>query len=67
MNTLVTNDVDSIRPSHALYSPICRDDGTIVDDIIVYHLPGPERTHYLLVVNAANIEKDWQLAELGAP
>ena len=64
VNTLVTHDVDSIRPSHALYSPICRDDGTIVDDIIVYHLPGPERTHYLLVVNAANVEKDWRWLSL---
>ncbi len=59
VNTLITNDVDAIRPSRAMYSPMCRDDGTIVDDIIVYHLPGPERTHYLLVVNAANVEKDW--------
>src|SRR5262249_46805416 len=42
------------------YSPMCRDDGTIIDDVILYHLPEPERGRYLIVVNAANIGKDWQ-------
>jgi aminomethyltransferase len=60
VNTLLTNDITDLPTSHALYSPICRDDGTIVDDIIVYHLPGLARARYLLVVNAANVQRDWE-------
>ena len=60
VNTLITNDISGLPPARAVYSPMCRDDGTIVDDIIVYHLPGPEHARYLLIVNAANTEKDWK-------
>ncbi|HVA90173.1 MAG TPA: glycine cleavage system aminomethyltransferase GcvT [Chloroflexota bacterium] len=59
VSLLITNDPAPLDPGQGLYSPICRDDGTIIDDIIVYHLPGPPRARYLLVVNAANIGKDW--------
>ncbi len=59
VNTLITNDISMVPASRAVYSPMCRDDGTIVDDIIAYHLPGAEDAHYLLIVNAANTEKDW--------
>ncbi len=54
---LITNDVSTLAPDAAVYAPMCRDDGGIVDDIIVYRL-GYADTHYLLVVNAANIAKD---------
>ncbi len=54
---LLANDVAALPVDGALYSPMCRDDGGIVDDVIVYRL-GFTATHYLLVVNASNIAKD---------
>jgi aminomethyltransferase len=51
---LVTNRILGIDEGQAVYSPMCREDGGIVDDLIVYRL----RDSVLLVVNAANIEKD---------
>jgi len=53
-DALVTNRITGTRPGQAVYSPMCREDGGIVDDLLVYHLPDS----VLLVVNAANIEKD---------
>lgn len=54
VDRLVTNRIHGTEPGQAVYSPMCRDDGGIVDDLIVYHLPDS----VLLVVNAANIAKD---------
>jgi aminomethyltransferase len=59
VTTLITNDPSTLPTGQGQYSPMCRDDGTIVDDVIVYHMPGPEGARYLLVVNAANIDRDW--------
>ena len=53
---ITSNDVTKLEPGKAQYSCLPRDKGGIVDDIIVYHL-GPD--HYMMVVNASNIEKDW--------
>ena len=53
---IVTNDFAGAALEKAVYSPLCREDGTIVDDLIAYKL-GQERV--LICVNAANIEKDW--------
>ena len=54
---MVANDLDKLtEPNSALYTQFVRQDGSTVDDLIVYR-----RTEdYLLVVNASNIEKDWQ-------
>ncbi len=51
----VASDVTGLADHHGLYSVMCRDDGGIVDDLIVYRL-GPDR--YLMVVNASNRRKD---------
>ena len=51
---LVTNRLAGVPVGQAVYSPMCRDDGGIVDDLIAYHLADS----VLLVVNAANIAKD---------
>ncbi|QXD14702.1 glycine cleavage system aminomethyltransferase GcvT [Rhodocaloribacter litoris] len=53
---LVTNDAARLTDGRAMYTVMCRPDGGIVDDLLVYRL-GPEE--YMLVVNAANIEKDF--------
>lgn len=53
---LVTNDILSAPSGKAIYSPLCREDGTVIDDLIVYKLsPGK----VLICVNASNIEKDF--------
>lgn len=49
------NDVTKLSEGRAQYSAMCYDDGGIVDDLLVYHFGD----HYMLVVNAANIEKDF--------
>jgi aminomethyltransferase len=51
---LVTNRFAGVAPGQAVYSPMCRDDGTVIDDLILYRLADA----VLLVVNAANLEKD---------
>lgn len=53
---LLTNDIQSAPIGKAVYSPLCREDGTIIDDLIVYKL-SPERV--LICVNASNIQKDF--------
>jgi aminomethyltransferase len=52
---LVTNDVSRLKDGAALYTVACWPSGGIVDDLIVYRVTAE---HYLLVVNAANIDKD---------
>lgn len=56
VNRWITNDLSKLSPGSALYSPVCRENGGIVDDVVVME-EDPE--HYLIVVNAANIEKDF--------
>ena len=51
-----SNDASKLTIGKAQYSCLPNDDGGIVDDLIVYRVK--EET-YLLVVNASNIEKDW--------
>lgn len=51
-----SNDASKLTVGKAQYSCLPNDDGGIVDDLIIYKVK--EET-YLLVVNASNIEKDW--------
>lgn len=53
---LITNDFKNAEVLKAVYSPLCREDGTVIDDLIAYKL-GAERV--LICVNASNIKKDW--------
>ena len=53
---LITNDAAKLEINQVLYSPMCYMDGGTVDDLLVYKKAAD---HYLLVINAANIEKDW--------
>jgi aminomethyltransferase len=56
LQRVTCNDASKLLPGKAQYSCFVNENGGIVDDFIVYHFE-PEK--YLLVVNAANIEKDW--------
>ncbi|MGS2761309.1 glycine cleavage system aminomethyltransferase GcvT [Sinomicrobium sp. M5D2P9] len=53
---VTSNDASKLTIGKAQYSCMPNDKGGIVDDLIVYKLDEEE---YLLVVNASNIEKDW--------
>lgn len=54
---ITINDASVLRPGKAQYSAMCYEDGGIVDDLLVYMLDEQE---YMLVVNASNIEKDFE-------
>lgn len=53
---ITVNDVSTLAIGKAQYSCMCYEDGGIVDDLIIYRLSAEE---YMMVVNGANIEKDW--------
>lgn len=53
---ITSNDASQLIPGQAQYTCFPNGKGGIVDDLLVYHFE-PEK--YMLVVNAANIEKDW--------
>jgi len=57
---VTSNDASKLEIGNAQYSCFPNADGGIVDDLIVYRIK--EET-YLLVVNASNIEKDWNWIE----
>jgi aminomethyltransferase len=52
----ITNDASKLSVNQALYSPMCYENGGCVDDLLVYKR---DENDYLIVVNAANIEKDY--------
>jgi len=51
-----SNDASKLTIGKAQYSCLPNDDGGIVDDLIIYKI---KEEQFLLVVNASNIEKDW--------
>mgnify|MGYP000957591052 CR=1 FL=1 len=57
LQRVMSNDVATLDIGKAQYSCILNKQGGIVDDVIVYHYE-PEK--YMVVVNAANVEKDWK-------
>ncbi|HEY5021169.1 MAG TPA: glycine cleavage system aminomethyltransferase GcvT [Gemmatimonadaceae bacterium] len=52
---VTTNDVAALKPGQAHYSTILREDGTIVDDCLVYR----SEDRVMMVVNGSNIDKDF--------
>lgn len=63
VQALVTNDCAGMKDGQARYSPMCNEHGGVVDDLLIYRRAADD---YLLVVNAANREKDvkWMRAHL---
>lgn len=53
---MTVNDVKNLNIYQVQYSAMCYDDGGIVDDLLVYRYPDK----FIMVVNASNIEKDFQ-------
>lgn len=56
IQSVTTNDASKLFDGRAQYSCLPNETGGIVDDLLVYRIAEEE---YLLVVNASNIEKDW--------
>lgn len=54
LQKLTTNDVSKLEKGDVQYSAMCLKDGGIVDDLLVYNFGD----HYMLVINASNIDKD---------
>ena len=54
---LSSNDASVLFPGRAQYAYLPNGKGGVVDDLIIYML---EKDKYMLVVNASNIEKDWE-------
>jgi aminomethyltransferase len=54
------NNLDKLKDMDVQYSALCYPNGTVVDDILVYRL---DATHYKIVVNASNIDKDFKWLE----
>jgi aminomethyltransferase len=65
LQRVLTNDIASLNEGHALYSLMCKDDGGVIDDLVVYR---QAKNRFLVVVNASNREKDtgWMRRSLPA-
>lgn len=57
LQRMTTNDATLLEPGKAQYTLLCYPDGGVVDDLLIYKL---DEEKYMLVVNASNIEKDWE-------
>src|SRR3954463_5775332 len=56
LQRIASNDASRLQPGQAQYSGLLTPQGTFVDDLMIYRL---KSDHFLLVVNAANIVKDY--------
>lgn len=56
LQKIVSNDVSKLERGQAMYAYLPNETGGVVDDLLVYHL---DDGHYMCVVNAGNIDKDW--------
>lgn len=56
LQMLLTNNYEGMTDGQARYSPMCNDEGGVVDDLIVYK---KSDDHYFIIVNASNREKDF--------
>lgn len=57
LNMLLTNDYTVMENGQARYSPMCNEEGGVVDDLIVYKIRDEQ---YFIVVNASNKDKDYE-------
>ena len=57
VDTIIVNEFANTDDNKAVYSPLCRDDGSVVDDLIAYKV---NKEKVLICVNASNTQKDWE-------
>jgi glycine hydroxymethyltransferase len=56
LNTVTTNDIDTLDIGQSHYTYFLFPDGSVVDDLLIYRRA---KDNYMLVVNASNNDKDW--------
>jgi aminomethyltransferase len=56
LNYVITNDTSKLSPYTAQYSVMCNENGSIIDDFIIYRL---DEKKFMMVSNASNREKDY--------
>ncbi len=56
LNYITINDVAKLNVGQVQYNAMCYPDGGLVDDLLIYKF----KLHYMMVVNASNIHKDFQ-------
>jgi aminomethyltransferase len=54
---VITNNIEGVDKHKILYSPMCYENGGTVDDVLIYKY---NEKKYLFIVNAANINKDYE-------
>ena len=54
---LLSNDTTNLSETKAQYTALCNDEGGIIDDLVTYKIADNK---YLLIVNAANTDKDFE-------
>ena len=55
LQKVTINDVSRLKPGRVQYSAMCYEDGGIIDDLLIYRM----ENQYMLVVNASNLQKDF--------
>lgn len=63
VNHIFTNNVEGLAVGKTLYGMMCYENGGVVDDLLVYKMADDR---FFLVINAANIDKDWAWIQLQA-
>ncbi|OYP45821.1 glycine cleavage system protein T [Prevotella sp. P4-98] len=63
VNHIFTNNVEGLAVDKILYGMMCYENGGVVDDLLVYKMADDR---FFLVINAANIDKDWAWIQLQA-
>ncbi|WP_172249566.1 glycine cleavage system aminomethyltransferase GcvT [Saccharibacillus deserti] len=64
LSKLITGDIASLEDGRVMYTFMCYENGGVVDDLLVYQI---REGHYMLVVNAGNIDKDAQWIQSHMP
>lgn len=59
LQKVMSNDASKLSPGKVQYTCMPNETGGIVDDLLVYEMQRGDDHHYVLVVNAGNIQKDW--------
>lgn len=63
LNRITTNNVTKLQSGQIQYSTMLYEDGGVVDDLLVYRF----EDHYMMVVNASNLDKDFDWAKSHLP
>jgi len=56
LQKVTVNDVARLKPGRVQYTAMCYEDGGIIDDLLIYRM----EDQYMLVVNASNLQKDFE-------